>query len=179
MTALTQRSCMLGPSINIRTEKHGEEDVPACDIPVGGIMLDIKELCALMNNPAAVALFLKIEGRNEPAIPQIQNIVLKGKRIGAKVTITVQTTGPDKVLALSDCKLKGLTLAPMSGGLTAMYLKIQTAGDHVPGVVGLLTAHLNGHIVVELGDSTLEEKSSKQSELPLNTFGDDEEAEAA
>lgn len=179
MTALTQRSCMLGPSINIRTEKHGEEDVPACDIPLGGVMLELKELCALMNNPAAVGLFIKLEGRNEPAIPQIENIVLKGKRIGATVKITVQTTGPDKVLTLEDCKLKSITLAPMSGGLTAMALKVQTAGDHVPAVVGLLTAHLNGHVVVELGDSTLEEKSSKQAELPLNTFGEDDEAEAA
>lgn len=34
MTALTARACQIGTSINIRTEKNGEDDVPACDIPL-------------------------------------------------------------------------------------------------------------------------------------------------
>ena len=34
MLSLNKRPARIGPSINTPTEKHGEEDVPACDIPI-------------------------------------------------------------------------------------------------------------------------------------------------
>jgi hypothetical protein len=37
---LTKRPAQIGPSINTRTEKHGEENVPGVDIQVSGLMLD-------------------------------------------------------------------------------------------------------------------------------------------
>lgn len=177
-TELSKRACKLGVSLNCRRELHGDEGVPACDISVGGIMLTGAEMNLLMGSGAYGSLFDLTGQHPEPALPQIENIVLKGKRVGAAVTITILTTGKDQVIALEDCKLKDLTLAPMSGGLTAMALKVQTSGDHVPNTVGTLSAYLNGDITIAIGESTLEEKTSKQAELPLNTFGDDAQANA-
>lgn len=172
-TELSARACKLGVSLNCRRELHGDEGVPACDISVAGIMLTKEEFNALMGDDYAYgAMFTE---KKEPRLPQIENIVLKGKRVGAAVVITITTTGKGTGLALSDCKLKDLVLAPMSGGLTAMALKIQTAGDHVPNTVGILSAHMGDDISLSISDSTLEVKQSKQQELPLNTFGEGEE----
>jgi hypothetical protein len=102
----------------------------------------------------------------------------QGKRVGATVTIAMQTTHPQK-MTLSDCKLKDITLAPLSGGLTAMALKVQHSGDSVPNVVGNLSAFLGGDITFEVGESLLEVKTTKQQELPLNTFGENEQPQAA
>lgn len=173
-TALSPRACKLGVNLNCRRELHGDDSVPACDIAIGGIMLTQPELNALAGDDAHDSLFLS---NNEPALPQMENMVLKGKRIGAKVVITTSTTMPAK-FELSDCKLKDITLAPMSGGLTAMALKVQFSGDGVPLVVGNLSAYLGGDITFAVGETLLEVKTSKQAELPLNTFGEGETPQA-
>lgn len=53
MLTITPRPCQLGTSINTRTEMHGDESVPACDIPLVGITLDAEELGALLGDPTA------------------------------------------------------------------------------------------------------------------------------
>lgn len=176
MTTLTDRACQLGSSINLRIEKHGDDDVPACDIPLGGLMLNHAELGALLNDPKAYTmLFHTDRGHPEPAFPQIQNLVLRDKRVGANVTIRIQTSGPAKSIELKDCKLKDLTLAPLSGGLTALAVKVQTSGDHVPMTIGVLAAHLNGHVSVEIGTGEAAKPIAQQGELPINRFkGDDD-----
>src|SRR6185436_19846835 len=55
---LGKRPCRLGGSINTRTEKHGDEDEPACDIPVEGLMLDRDEVDALLGKGAYTALYI-------------------------------------------------------------------------------------------------------------------------
>lgn len=176
MLRITPRACQLGASINTRTEKHGDEDVPACDIPLAGIMLDESELNALMGDPYAHrALFTDRKGHAEPSLPQIEALTLRDKLEGATVTIVLSTTGKGTELVLGNAKLKGLTLQPQSGGATSLSLKVQVSGDEVAHTVGELVAHLNGHITCEISGATAEQtKTSQQQDLPINTFGEGE-----
>lgn len=177
MLNITSRACQLGASINTRAEKHGDEDVPAADIPLAGIMLDEAELNALLNDPYAHrALFTDRGGHQEPSLPQFEAHTLRDKLEGDTVTLTAGTR--NKEIILGDAKLKGLTLEPLSGGATSLSLKIQVSGDAVPGVVGMLLNHLNGHLTVEIADAVaIEKKGDKQQDLPINTFGDGEQPE--
>lgn len=177
MLNITSRACQLGASINTRAEKHGDEDVPACDIPLAGIMLDETELNALLNDPYAYrALFTDRGGHQEPSLPQFEAHALREKLEGATVTLTVGTRA--KEIVLGDAKLKGLTLEPLSGGATSLSLKIQISGDAVPDVVGVLLNHLNGHLTVEIADAVaVEKKADKQMDLPVNQFGESEQPE--
>lgn len=174
MITLSSRACQLGSSVNLRTEKHGDDDVPAVDIPIGGIMLNSKDLNELMGLPTAHdTLFDTVRGHKEPALPQVRDLVLREKVVGADVCIRIQSTGPAKEITLRDCKLKSLTLAPLSGGATALALTVQTSGDHVPATIGLLAAHLNGHINVEITEGTSAETKPAQGELPVNSLEED------
>ena len=38
--SLTKRPAKIGPSINTRTQRHGDDDVPATDIPLSGILVE-------------------------------------------------------------------------------------------------------------------------------------------
>jgi hypothetical protein len=175
MLNITSRACQLGASINTRPEK--DEDVPACDIPLAGIMLDETELNALVNDPYAHrALFTDRGGHQEPSLPQFEAHRLRDKLEGA--TVTLSTGGRGRELVIGDAKLKGLTLEPLSGGATSLSLKVQVSGDAVPGLVGMLLNHLNGHITVEIADAVaVEKKADKQLDLPVNAFGEGERPE--
>lgn len=177
MLNITSRACQLGASINTRAEKHGDEDVPACDIPLAGIMLDERELNALLNDPYAHrALFTDRKGHQEPSLPMIEAISVREKLEGATVTFVLGTAQAETVIG--DAKLKGLTLEPLSGGSTSLSLKIQVSGDPVPALVAALLQHLNGFVTVEIADAVaVEKKADKQRDLPINTFGEGEQPE--
>jgi len=179
MLNLSPRACQLGSSVNTRTERHGDEDVPACDIPLAGIMLDETELNALCREPyLSRALFNDKSGHKEPMLSMFEALPFRDKLEGATVTLVLSTTGAGTELVLGNAKLKGLTLEPLSGGATSLSLKVQVSGDTVPKVVGELVAHLNGHITVEIADATaVEQKASGQRDLPINTFGNGEAPE--
>lgn len=175
MLTISKRPCQIGTSINTRRELHGDEPVPACDIPILGITLDANELNSLLEEPHAHgALFLLRKGvTEEPQFPQLEPFVLKDKIEGARVSLIVGNS----VLKLTDCKLKGLTLQPMAGGLTLLSFKIQSSGDGMGGIVGDLVAQLDRTIEIEVTDGERVSKDSRQAELPINTFGEGEEPE--
>jgi len=174
MITLSARACQLGSSVNLRTEKHGEDNVPAVDIPIEGIMLSSEDLNELLGTPGAHdTLFSTVRGHQEPALPQIKDLVLRDKVAGADVCIKIHGTGPAKKLQLKDCKIKGLTLAPLSGGATALSITVQTSGDHVPATIGLLASHLSGQINVEISGGAIAEKKATQGELPINSLEED------
>jgi hypothetical protein len=78
---LTKRPGQIGPSINTRTERHGEESVPGVDIPVSGLMLDKPELNALLQDvDAHDALYTDSRGKQlEPRFLTIDPIALTDK----------------------------------------------------------------------------------------------------
>ena len=179
MLTVTSRPCQLGTGINTRCEMHGDESVPACDIPIVGITLDAEELGALLADPYAHrALFTKARGHDEPMFPQLEPFELTDKIEGASAVITLSSTGEGATIHLDDVKLKGLTLKPMSGGLTLLSLKIQASGEDMASQVGELVAYLDRSVQIEIhGGERVKAKDKAQAELPINTFGEGEEPE--
>ena len=54
MLTLPTRPAKIGGSINTRTEKHGDDDVAALDIPLE-FLLEPDELCAILKTEDAAA----------------------------------------------------------------------------------------------------------------------------
>lgn len=167
MLTITKRGATLGPSVNGRTEKHGEEDVPACDITVNGIMLVAEEFNALLEDPRAHDAFYTKDatGFVQPQFPQIKPLVLAEKFEGARVALYVGLA-PD-VIELKDCKLAKVTLSLKAGGDTEMSLQIQATPS--AEIIGKLCAQMNHDVSIELQDAKRAAKSAKQTDLPLST----------
>lgn len=159
---LTKRAGQIGPSINTRTEKHGEEDVPGIDIPVGGIFLDEAELCEVLQNAGAHEALFTLE-RGSAAEPRFQNLKAFGitdKFQGAKVTITVDDKDP---LILKPAKVSKIHLEPQIGGLTAMSCTIQgNPGDHTD-----VLEMLNAKCRISIVGGQMVEREKDQPELDL------------
>lgn len=174
MTHFATRPCKLGQSVNTRTEKHGDDSVPACDIPVSGFMLEKAELDELVGKDFWNCMFNNGNGKKAdmPLWEKLATMKLADKYSGG-VTIVL---GPNvKDIELEDVTIAGITLEPLAGGLTAVSFKIQ-ASDDVEKFVHKLIARLDTEIdlQVEFGDK-VERAKSKQQDLPINTFGDGEQ----
>lgn len=174
MLTISSRPCQLGTSINTRTEMHGDESVPACDIPLVGITLDAEELGTLLGEPRAhKALFKPERGHDEPLFPQIEPIALSDKIEDASVIIGLNSGE----VHLEGVKLKGLTLKPMNGGLTLLSLKVQASGEDIAEKVGELVNCLDHTVTIEIHGGERVTKDSKQQDLPINQFGEGEQPE--
>lgn len=162
--ALTQRPAQIGPSINVRTEKHGEENVPAVDIPVTDIFLDKEEFNGLMQDQDAHdAFFTEDRGKQlEPRFQGIAAITLSDKFTGARVTI--KRNGSDaENLVLKPAKIVKVKLEPQVGGLTLVSFTVQgNPSDHTD-----VLALLNCKCRIQVIGANLEEKAPEAPELDL------------
>jgi hypothetical protein len=162
---LTQRPAQIGPSINVRTEKHGEENVPAVDIPVTDIFLDKDEFNGLMQDEDAHdAFFTDERGKQlEPRFQGIAAITLSDKFTGARVTI--KRNGSDaENLVLKPAKIAKVKLEPQVGGLTLVSFTVQgNPSDHTD-----VLALLNCKCRIQVIGASLEEKAPDQPELGLD-----------
>jgi hypothetical protein len=170
--AITKRPAQLGQSINTRTEKHGDDHVPACDIPLLGVMLTAEEVDKLVPFFTA-AHFDEGKGMKVPTFPQLEPARLVYKFEAAKVRIVLGVNGNGTAIELEDCKLSKLRLHPMAGGLTELRLTVQTV---MPKHIERLLDRLSGEVSVEISDAQVAERNEKekQGELPINNFGEGE-----
>jgi hypothetical protein len=162
---ISKRTCKIGPSINCRTEKNGDDDNPACDIPLVGLLLDKDDANKLVGPLFWESLFDN-QGRGKaPKIvhPNIGTRVLEGKFEG-EVAITLS---PSTVIELEGIKLTSFHLEPLEGGLVSLSLKVQ-ASNSIEKFVHKLIARQNSEVEVRIviGDK-VERAKSKQDELPL------------
>ncbi len=174
MITITDRPARLGSSINTRTEKHGDEDIPSADIPITGIMLSAEELNSLLGDPhASRALFNNDKGVKRPMFRCFKPFRLTEKFEGARVSLALSVLNDNGVVVeIKDCKLAKIDLEPCEGGLTAMSLQIQSVPTEAQ--IGELFGHLNREISIEIADGKRVEKSGgKQAELPMNHDQDD------
>lgn len=183
MINLTSRPCQIGSSINTRTQRHGDEDVPACDVPLVGIMLTAEELGELLGDKHAHKAFFDTKGnRKDPMFPQLESFALKHKFENANVRIVVNLLNAEEA-TLSGAKISKILLTPRAGGLTEMACTVQNTLEDSENVNGLLE-HLNRDAQVEIADAEIaKEKPAKaakaaQQDLPINTFGDKEQPPA-
>lgn len=169
MLSLSNRPCRIGSSINTRTEKHGDEDVTALDIPLSDILLEAVELNILLQEPhAAQVLFNAPPGKlAEPVFTSIKSLRLKDKIEGASVVISLNSTTDVK---LSDCKISKVTLDPQVGGLTAMSVQVQCT-PKLDSSIARLLEKLNCEATVEI----LAEGFGDQKPLPLGQVESDVE----
>jgi hypothetical protein len=161
----SKRPAQIGPSINTRTEKHGEENVPGVDIPVSGIFLTKEEINILLQDEDAYdALYTDTRSKQlEPRFMTIEPIRLSDKFTGARVTIAVN--GED--LVLKPAKISKISLAPQVGGLTLMSCTVQgNPSDHTD-----VLALLNLKCRIQILGAALEEPAPAEPELPLDHEG--------
>lgn len=173
MLSLSNRPCRIGSSINTRTEKHGDEDVTALDIPLNEIMIEDVELNILLQEPhASNVLFNAPPGKlAEPVFKSIKSLRLKDKIEGASVIITLNGSTEVK---LSDCKISKVTLDPQIGGLTCVSLQVQCT-PKLDSLIARLLEKLNCEATVEI----LAEGFGEQKALPLDPPStDDDETDA-
>lgn len=178
MLSLNKRPARIGPSINTPTEKHGEEDVPACDIPIEGIMLEREELNALLDDPYAHdALFNhRSQGKvDEPIFRKFKALQFREKFEEGAVTFFVGM-GAEKI-ELKSVKLARVTLDPQVGGLTELSLSVQC--NPSADTVAQLFTYMNHDVEVEIAFGKKVAKGAKQVEMPINTFGNDEAPQPA
>jgi len=183
MITITKREAAYGNHVNVRSENHGDEKIPACDITVSGILLQAHELDAFLGAEAHRRIFEKqTDGFHTPAFPMLDQVrTVREKYEGARVVLYLGLIPTEVVLA--PAKLKNVTLEPQAGGLTAIAMTIQATPD--PAVMGTLASFMNSGISIEITDAKRAAATSrKQRELPLDGAGgaapgSEAEAEAA
>ena len=170
MLSLDKRPAKIGQSINTRTEKHGEELVPALDIPIDRVMLTAVELNDLMQSKFAHDCWFSTGGTLvEPMFPRIAALKLGGKYEDATVHLLVGLKS--ELITFENCKIVKLELEPCVGGLTALSFTVQCTpalDEQIPLLLNFMGREVE--IEVESGDVTIT-TSKKQLPLPLNDEG--------
>lgn len=158
---LTERPCKIGPSINTRTEHHGEEDVPAGDIPLGEIVLNQPELDALAGEGTHARLFAKAEGGAiEPSMPDLEISIRHAQKFeDSQVTLEVE----GEVTTLPAVTIAGIGFVRQVGGTVHLACKVQT--PLAPVDVRKL---MNKPARVQLNFGEVPDKDRRQQNLALN-----------
>lgn len=178
--AIVNTPALIGGSINTRTEKHGDENVTAMDIPLSGIMIGEAELCALLGDQGALAALF---GDNDaPRFPTVKSLVIEGKFENATVAIEVGLMR--EVIELDQVRLAKIRLAPKQGLLTELSLTVQCTPDLEKQILTLLK--FLGHdcqATITFGEHVLPKDKQRELELSLPKEGEQveetEEAEEA
>lgn len=162
MLTLTQRVAQIGPSINTRTEKHGEDNVAALDIPVT-FLIDAQELCVIAKSPEAAHRLFHVErgkhlDQSTAALPGFKALALTEK----VESCTVRLGLGDLELTLPDATLAKVKVTPKFGGKSEVDATIQTAPDFDEGILALFE-HMGG----ECQFSCVCEGWDAQGNLPL------------
>jgi hypothetical protein len=162
---LLKRLCKIGTNINVRTELHGEEPVPACDIALKGVLLSKAELNVLLGDERAYdALYLDRDGTPEPLFAKcLKPFALIDRFEGATVKLTL--ADDDVELELEDVKLANLKLEPQVGGLTSLSMQIQAipTSEARSQIIAFVDSQV--HAAISFGQRS--EKDKRQQELPM------------
>lgn len=160
---LTKRPAKIGKSVNTRTEMHGDEEVPAQDIPLTGIVLNAHELSAVTDEETAATGLFKMDG--DQYVPRIANadpMTLSHKFTGATVKIS---GGGLPVTTYHNAKIKGFVLTAQSGGMTLMSCTLQVnPEDGDPSAQQLINKKISVTMKAELEADPGED----EPELPLD-----------
>lgn len=165
---LSSRPCIIA-NVNLRTEKHGDEDKPAVDIKLSGIMLTKAELLRLTGDQQAWNLMFEQEKAGSVIEPVLQMFeperYLKAKYEDCTSTIRfgMQKTEHE----LDEHKIKGIALKPQVGGMTELTLTIQQALDDTK-IVAQLAEYQGQEAHVSITFGQISENEKRQKNLALN-----------
>lgn len=167
MLTLDKRPCRIGNSINTRAEMHGEEAVPAMDIPLVNILLEKSELNDLLGERHAWDCLYETRKGKPPApvfAKHFKPFQLLAKFKDCNVTLTAGLH-LERVVLTESVKLTKLKLEPQIGGLTALSVTVQTpATDSVTALLQYLDAQVD--VAIQFGEAT-EAGEEEQPELDL------------
>lgn len=174
---ITRRPCLIGPAINSRREKHGQELKTAMDIPVS-FMLSKEELGAVTGDKFAHQLLFNQVGQvTEPALGYFETpFVLKGKHEGFSVVFEFGIN--NEQVSIANVKLKRIALTPTkTGGHTELETLVQCIPELDHGITTLLAfIGKDGHVEMHIGDEIV--KDEKQKDLPFKAHEDGEDTAA-
>lgn len=176
---IDKRPCHISNAMSTNTEKHGDEDVGAIDLPLDGIVLKKADLEALLGVGAFEALYLTDTDLPEVRFTAIAYpIGLKAEFGEARVELWlgVQTDDNEGGLVLGDCKVRALKLTPTAGGLTLCKLSIRATPP--AAIVATLYDCLNTDGSVVIADAKHKpHPKDKQKDLALPPADDPPPAE--
>lgn len=162
MFKIGKTQCTLG-KINMRPENHGEEKIPACDIPLT-LLITRDQLNSLCGGAfASELLFNTKPGTDfpEPACPQWNAISFKVKFVKCKLTLW---------LGLADLKLgtsgkfSGVSIEPQAGGMSILNLKMQC--EWQSGMEAMFD-WMSKEVSCSLTFGEVEEIAKEQMQLPM------------
>jgi hypothetical protein len=168
------KTCDIAGHLNGRTEKHGEEDVPAFDVRVT-ISLTRNQLNKFTGNDQLwTSWFLesKTDG-DKPLLEHWQPYRWKPKFEACKVSLTVGGVNRETI-ELGECKLKGFIFTPQKGGQTECSFTVQALASTKNCVMLLHIGEEDASIEIEFGELVL-----AQQELKLNGDPDEDDDEAS
>jgi hypothetical protein len=170
MLTLNKRPCKIGVSINARREMHGDEPVPAVDIPLSGIMIDAKELNELVRDPSFHDLVYDHRADSLPE-PQWAHKFTPLSMIGVfqKSSVTLYVGLQPTEISFSDVKLAKIKLSPQVGGLTELQLKIQCMVISADVAKLLNWIDHTADVEIEIGELDAVDTVKDQPELNLQT----------
>lgn len=178
MLSISDRPCHLSNAMSTNTEKHGNEDVPAIDLGIDGVILNAADLDSLLGLGAHKAFYITPRSEELPKIrfPHLGPLKLEPKFENATVRLTVGIDGDE--IGLEGCKVSGLAITLAEGGLSSLAFKVRATPES--DTVGDLFVHLNSKARIEvLGASKVQAKEKKrQAGLPLGEGGDEDEAKS-
>jgi len=171
MLNVTLRPAKLGPSINTRSERHGEdENVPAIDITVSGIMLDREEVGDLTEDPElALALFKQQTDQVDvPRFADFGPMLFKHKFTDAKVSFELGLH--KQSVRLSPCKVRKIQLEAVLGGMLEMSCRVQCAHEVAPDL-SKLAVFMNQEVKIAISDGALDRKTAEDTQGNLALEG--------
>lgn len=180
MLNLKARPCKLGTAINTRRELHGEEPVPAMDIPLLGIMISARELNALVDDPMFSDLvFDQRQNSDSPPEPQwsrkFKPLAMLGKFKDCTVTLSIGLK-PETVTIVA-AKIAKIRLMPLVGGQTELSLTVQATTEAKVGAKLLDFIDQEASVEIDIGERDDSEAVKDQPELNLQV-ADEKKADA-
>lgn len=174
MLTLEKKVCKIGTSINTRRQIHGEEPVPAMDIPISEIMLERDELQAIYDDITVWDNWF--DHRAGDKLPEPANWLKQSKPIGFadkfKDSQVILYVGlKPEIITLVNVKLARLNFEPKVGGLTAMSLTIQATPDMAKAAKIFDHMDHTAHIAIEIGERDEGDTVKNQPELPMTMSG--------
>lgn len=176
MFSFTSRQAIIGSQVVSQSETHGDDKKTAFRIPVTHVMLEARELNAMLEDPFTHHfMFTTKAGDAMPVgrFPQLQPFAFKYKFENGNVKIKY---GIDGAIEFTACKITKVKLQPRDGGMCEIQFLVHT----IP-VLDVHAAHFLGQVGKEIEIEVHAELSGEdaQQDLPLNQHGEGEEPEQA
>src|ERR1700692_4045894 len=147
---LTKRQGTLGCHLNGRNQLHGDEDVPACDFKISGILMDEQEINTLYDDEKAHSTLYNKRGKvAEPScIVKNNGGFVKFLKKYENSYITLWFDGEDEPVKISEAKLDNIELGPTTGGQRQLMVQVKSTASG--GQVALLYVHQNKDVYVNI-----------------------------